>query len=140
MGTKVTIENGDGMVDDPDVFMLHNHGAAGLCEKTNGLMTGQNSGFQAINLAVLAGAKRIVLLGYDMKTAGAKSHWFGDHPIQTAPSVFSAMINNFPSLVKPLAKLGVEVLNCTPGSALECFPKRALESVLPHPAATALPA
>jgi hypothetical protein len=136
----VTIENGDGFPDDPAIYTLHNHGAAGLCEKTNGLMTGQNSGFQAINLAVLAGAKRIALLGYDMKATGGKAHWFGDHPIQTAPSVFSAMINNFPSLVKPLGTLGVEVLNCTPGSALECFPKRALESVLPDPAAAALPA
>lgn len=110
--------------------MLHNHGPSGLSDKRNGLMTGQNSGHQAINLAVLLGARRILLLGFDMKSSGGKTHWFGEHPTRTDESIFSAMLNNFPHMVRPLAALGVEVINCTPGSALQCFPKQTLDQTL----------
>ena len=141
-GDKVTIENTGALVDDPAVFMLHNYGTTGLSEKPNGLMTGQNSGHQAMNLAVLLGAKRILLLGFDMK-AGERGqmHWFGDHPIPTQASSFSAMLHNFGKTLKPLAAAGVEVINCTPGSALACYPRRSLDEALaslvddPEPAA-----
>ena len=41
---------------------------------------GGNSGFQAINLAFLWGATRIILLGFDCKAVAGKDHWFGQHP------------------------------------------------------------
>lgn len=142
-GVKVTIDGGDRSAVDsePELFWLHNHGGSGISTKPNGLMTGQNGGYQAINIAVLAGAKRVLLLGYDMKLGkSGKSHFFGDHPIKTDAATFSAMLQNFPTMLKPLKALGVEVINCTPDSALRCFPLHALESLLPDPAAAALPA
>ncbi|HCZ48509.1 MAG TPA: hypothetical protein DCZ11_05850, partial [Gammaproteobacteria bacterium] len=36
---------------------------------------GGNSGYQALNLAVLLGAERVILLGYDMHGG----HWHGRH-------------------------------------------------------------
>lgn len=39
------------------------------------------------------------------------------------------LIPNFATLVRPLRERGVEVINCSPGSALECFPKARLEGV-----------
>ena len=110
---------------------VKNTGRDGLETKPTGIRTGRNSGYQAINLAVHLGAKRIVLLGYDMRFQGKKSHWHGGHPVEIRDTVFeNSMLPCFPSLVKPLAKLGVEVLNATPGSALTVFPMVELENVI----------
>lgn len=133
-GVKVSIENDGAMVEAPDVFVLHRLGTTGLADKNNGLMTGQNSGYQAINLAYLLGAARIVLLGFDMKRgADGRAHWFGDHPVQTQDYIYSAMLQNFPKLARRLKELGIEVINCTPDSALDAFPRNELARVLPHP-------
>jgi hypothetical protein len=122
-GQRCTIENTGRLVQEIDVHMLHNYGVDGLSLAPNGVHTGSNSGYQAVNLAVLAGAKRILLLGYDMKFQGARTHWHGGHPIRTAsPSTYKGFASRFHSLVEPLSRLGVEVINCTPGSALDAFP------------------
>jgi hypothetical protein len=46
----------------------------------------------------------------------------------------------FKTQVAPLAEAGIEVINCTRKSALECFPKRDLRTVLLDPTATTAPA
>lgn len=106
----------------------------GLADRRDALRTGRNSGFQAINLAVHLGAKRIVLLGYDMQPrlegGRTKMHWFGDHPGGTSDRVFDTMLPHFQTLVDPLRRRGVEVLNATPGSRISCFPKVSIEQVL----------
>jgi hypothetical protein len=129
-GQKCTIENTGLQVSDPGVFFLHNFGSEGLSDRPNGLHTGSNSGYQAINLAVLAGAKRILLLGYDMKHTGGRSHAHNGHPVKHPEDVYLRYARNFATMVPHLQKLGVEVVNCTPQSAITCFPKEALESVL----------
>ncbi|HDY5476679.1 TPA: hypothetical protein RQ695_006640, partial [Pseudomonas aeruginosa] len=40
----------------------------------------RNSGGGAVSLAIARGAKRIILLGYDMQKTNGQSHWHGDHP------------------------------------------------------------
>lgn len=110
--------------------ILKNAGRRGLSLSPTGLTTGSNSGYQAINLAVHFGAQRIVLLGYDMRGR----HFFGEHPDKTVPP-FDRSIAAFATLVAPLALLGVEVVNCTPNSALTCFPTASLRECLPAVAA-----
>lgn len=127
--------------------MLANYGAelrtGMLSEWPNGVGTGQNSGFQAINIAYLAGAHRVLLLGFDMQSRDGKAHWFGDHPIATQESWFSAFLQNFARLARFLPA-GFEIINCTPGGALNCFPRmpldEALARVVDDSAAAALPA
>src|SRR5678815_3029451 len=63
----------------PDVQILQNTGKDGFDERPTSLRTGQNSGYQAIHLAVHLGASLIVLLGYDMRDT--QNHWFGQQPI-----------------------------------------------------------
>lgn len=95
------------------------------------LRTGFNSGYQAINLAVHLGAARIVLLGYDMRVNEKKrshDHFFGQHPDHTVPPM-AACLTAFKTLVKPLSEAGIEIVNCTPGSALQSFPMRPLAEV-----------
>lgn len=110
----------------PGVDVLANTGAKGLELDPTGLRTGNNSGYQAINLAVHFGAKRIILLGYDMRG----NHCFGHHPDNSRPP-FHLCIERFKTLVGPLREAGVEVINCTPKSALDAFPIRPLADVLP---------
>ena len=134
-GLIVRMAGGHHDFGDPRIKVLRNNDTAGLCEFRDGLNTGRNSGYQAINLAVHLGAKKIVLLGYDMKggpveNGRIKTHWFGDHPGNTSPSVYSQMLPWFETLIAPLARRGVEVLNCTPGSAIRCFAKRRLDEAL----------
>jgi len=136
---KATIEPTGFSVDEPGVYLLHNAGERGLSAERNALATGGNSGHQALNLAVLAGATRIALLGYDMGHAGGRTHWHSGHPGRTDEAAFQRFRAAAATTVAPLAALGVEVINCS-GGMLECFPRAPIESVLPDPSGPALPA
>lgn len=75
------------------------------------------------------GAKRIILLGYDMQKTNGQSHWHGDHPkglgsagkIAEWPSEFERLKRNNPT---------IEIINCSRETALTCFARRPLEEVL----------
>lgn len=134
-------------VEEGRISLLHNYGVKGLSTLRNGVYTGgHNSGHQALNIAVLAGAARVLLLGYDMKFgADGRDHWFGKHPIWTEPQAayFTSMIDGFRHAARALANRNIEVINCSPDTALDCFKKEELGKVLarlvPDPVATALP-
>ena len=95
---------------------------------------GGNSGFQALNLAVLSGAKRVILLGFDMQPDGSgRMHWHPDHARIGNPqrNSFSRWLRAFHEAAPQLTKAGVEVLNCSRQTALDVFPRVALEDALP---------
>lgn len=137
-GLKVTLENTH-IVDDANVRRVRNMGRDGFNAEPDGVKTGGNSGFQAVHVAAHLGAARILLLGYDMKSApDGRTHWFGEHPKPTVPGVFaSVMLKLFPTIAPELKRRGIEVINVTPGSALECFAKMSLEEALSVTAAAA---
>ena len=89
---------------------------------------GDNSGFQAVNLAILLGATHIVLVGFDMRHVAGKSHFFGDHP----RDLFQR--DEYESFAKKFDKApppdGVTIINATPGSALRCYPMMDLEDAI----------
>lgn len=101
-----------------------------MSDNPEALHTGYNSGYQAVNLAVLTGARRIVLAGYDAKpNSDGRRHFFGDHPDGTeAP--YQHMISAFRNAVKWLDRAGVEVMNASPDSALVMFKKVGLQDVI----------
>ena len=133
-GRKVTLETGAADIAPwPEIKVLRNTGTRGLERAPTGLRTGRNGGYQAINLAVHLGARRILLLGYDMKPAAdGRTHWFGDHEDwPTRPNLYrDVFLPHFEGLAHALDAIGVAVVNCTPGSALEAFPKAPLEQAL----------
>jgi hypothetical protein len=91
---------------------------------------GANSGFQAVNLALLKGCRRIVLVGFDMRTVSGKAHFFGDHPKGLHnPSSFDDFARRFAAAAKVLPK-DVRIVNATPDSALTCFKMQPLEVAL----------
>ena len=91
---------------------------------------GSNSGYQAINLAFLMGATRIILLGYDMQKTGGRNHWFGDHPNGLVNGIDTHLVPNFTPLAEDLKAEGVEVINCTRETALTQFRRAELADVL----------
>lgn len=92
---------------------------------------GSNSGYQAVGLAADFGAKRIVLLGYDMQRTDDKDHWHGPHPVGlNPPRHFQTWIINFNRLAKDAAELGIEIVNCSRATALTCFPRKELADAL----------
>ena len=133
-GLKITISNSQPYTDEwPAVKIVENTGTEGLGLSLHGVRTGRNSGYQAINLAVHFGARRIVLLGYDMKAApDGRTHWFGDHADwPTAPAIFAnTFLPHFDKLAVELGKAGVEVLNASRETALETFKRVKLEEIL----------
>lgn len=105
----------------------------GLSLDPNVIHQGANSGFQALNVLVLMGVKRVILLGMDMRNVGSRSHWHGDHPTglnNPREGNFARWRENFATAIPALQAAGVEVVNCTPGSALTCFPMAHLEAAL----------
>lgn len=94
---------------------------------------GGNSGYQAMNLAYLFGAKKIVMLGFDMKLKNGKQHYFGQHPYHRAgqgpnEALFKAWTKNFIDMARDLKAEGVEVVNASRESAIDCFHRGFIES------------
>jgi hypothetical protein len=86
-----------------------------------------DTGGSAINLAYLFGATTIALLGFDMRTTG---HWHDRTLKEPEAKHYERFIPPIERMASRLQALGVRVINCTPGSALKCFPVQPLEEVL----------
>ncbi len=113
--------------------------AKGLSSDPSLIHHGHGSGYSLVNLAYLKGAERIVLLGYDLKYANdynghtqeigsTPRHYFGEYPselqhwpkVQVKNGVHVELLD----LYRSIAKQGlVEILNATPDSAIDCFPR-----------------
>lgn len=127
------VTSSQAFLDHPQIKVLKFTGERGLEKDPSGLRHGSNSGYQAINLAYHLGAKKIVLLGYDMKCQGNRTHWHNEErPLANAFSsvLEKSMLPHFASLVEPLKEAGIEVVNANPNSVLDCWPKASLEEIL----------
>lgn len=130
-GERSTVENSGGNVADDRVHMLRIREAKGLSTDPGVVHSGRNSLYQALNIAVLAGAARIILLGADGKPgADGRTHWHGGHQRATPAAFWPLVRQAFSSAENQLLELGVEVLNASPGTAIDSFPKADLEDLL----------
>lgn len=133
-GQKCMIENSGKKVPEPDIFVLKNAGPGALSEKPNAICTGSNSGYQSVNIAWLAGAKRIILLGLDMSFPGGRAHNHDGHPRNQSEPSYKKWGEYFARMKPQLEATGTEVINCSTGQGIKAFPFRGLESVLDDPA------
>jgi hypothetical protein len=88
-----------------------------------------NSGAAAINVAVHFGVKQIILLGFDMNHTGDKTHWhrgYGRRPRQS----YSRFLNGFPVIAEDAKVMGIEILNASPDSSIDVFPKVLIKDLL----------
>jgi len=119
--------------------------APGLSTDPTVIHHGHGSGFSLVNLVYLMGAERIVLLGYDLryssdydgrscKIGSGPRHYFGEYPegLRHWPSVHvrGGVHTELCELYRSVADQDlIEVINCTPDSALDCFQRMSIESV-----------
>lgn len=112
----------DAARDFPVTLWAHEHNVDGLDVPGSRKLRGACGGEHAIHLAHWYYAPRqIILTGYDMGATG-DGHWHGRHPEGVVNGAdFATMRRSFPKLASDLAAAGVEVVNCTRNSALDCF-------------------
>lgn len=94
---------------------------------------GGNSGFQALNIAIWTGAKRILLVGFDMQDA-VVDHWYGRNNWVGAnnPDIanFRRWRAAFMNAAPGIRDRGIKVVNCSVYSALQAFKIATLEDTL----------
>lgn len=92
-----------------------------------------NSGAAAINLAINFGAKRIILLGFDMYLdEGNNQHWHKVYKssLNTVHDTMKKHLAGFPVIAEDIEGKGIEIINCSPKSSIACFPKANIWEVL----------
>jgi hypothetical protein len=101
-----------------------------------------NSGAAAISVAANMGARRIILLGFDMKLSeDGKQHWHSLYRVRRmkgrnevkAPLIhlpFKRHLRCFPHIAKDARRRGIEIINASPDSAIENFRKLSVNQIL----------
>ena len=110
----------------------------GISEFNNMVSWNGNSGSAAISVAVHFGVKRIFLLGFDM-SADRYSHWHGSHGKEyknkdrrktRQQKTYNRHLRGFPQIACDAERKGVEILNLSPNSEINSFPKISLQEAL----------
>jgi hypothetical protein len=128
------------IITEPFVERVIRYNTYGLdISKRDGIPWNKNSGAGAVNIAAIMGAKRIILLGFDMKPVeGAPNrgnNWHDKHKSPPDPNQYKKFLRYFDVIKTDLDKLNanghnLQIINCTPDSALRVFPTMRLEDVL----------
>lgn len=103
------------------------------------------SGPQIVNLAYHFGCRRMLLVGWDMRFAAkvsnteyqAPRHFFagGEYPAEIQHWPRTGPNGELTGLIKEMETIrpedyGLEIINCSPGSAMTCFPMGKLEDFI----------
>jgi hypothetical protein len=90
----------------------------------NGLAWNGNTGSSAINLALLLGAKKVYLLGFDCKVTDKEANWHENTLDNPNPEVYPKFIDGFKKLKKALPTTfpGCEIINVSDVTELKEFP------------------
>lgn len=95
-----------------------------------GCISGTNSGYAALSLAIQARASRIHLLGFDMRGGPMGKHFFGNYVHGTSPASHMAnWYRPFERVPEVADRLGIEIINWVgePRSTITAFETRPLE-------------
>jgi len=85
-----------------------------------------NSGAACISLAIMGGASRIILIGYDCQVTNGLKHWHGDHKAGLGNA---GMIHKWHKKFAEIAERWPDlVVNATRQTALTCFERVELEN------------
>ena len=93
---------------------------------------GRSTGHTAVSLALALGARRVVLLGYDMRAVDGRTHGHDDYrgKIKDPDLYAREFIPGFDGWRAAALAAGCEVVNATLGSALTEFPAVDLDAEL----------
>ncbi len=102
-------------------FIKGRYSNKGLSQDPALIHFGSNSGFQLLNIAMLMGIRKAILVGYNMQKVDTVSHFFGDHPGKLNKN---SPYDKFREAFKQIKDNQKEmIVNCTPDSALKSFRK-----------------
>ena len=111
--------------------------STGISGKPDKVSWNGNSGAAAVSVAVHAGAKRVILLGFDMSlNEQGQQHWHDVYGRRFRPKnkplrlPFSAHLRGFNKMEMDAKRLGVEIINANPGSAIPNFRKVNVRDIL----------
>jgi hypothetical protein len=90
-----------------------------------------NSGLLGVKVAVLMGATKVLLCGFDLHSPG--QHFFGRHG-GSLRSTTAQRMEAFKRQFERYQPRGVEIINCTPDSTLRVYPTASLDACLAEPA------
>lgn len=109
---------------------------AGISPTPQTVSWNKNSGGCAISVAAHTGVKRIFLLGFDMCLDTANSQHFhsvyntNGQPKNVRNLPFRRHLQGFPAIANDAKKLGIQIINVNPNSAINEFPKMTLKEAL----------
>lgn len=89
-----------------------------------------SSGHGAACLAAVMGARRLLLVGFEGQLVDGRSHGHDDYIQHDLPAYAERFIPAWEHLAGIFRENGVEVINCTPKSAIRAFPFAELKDVL----------
>lgn len=115
--------------DDPDIKTLFRL-PKGITTDKRSIGWNVNSGGSAINLAYHFGARRVILLGFDMKKVEGKDNFHDYNYVPNKHDVYHKFLYFFKFIKKDADKLGLEIINATVGSSLDLFPIVPYEEVI----------
>ena len=146
-GLKVTCNPGTARIPWIKYLARDNTHSFGISSKLDSVSWNANSGSAAVSMAANAGAKRIILVGFDMSLGkdGSK-HWHRLYePIVTPQEMvhfrkigiryrvrmpFNRHLQGFPQMLKDAQVRGIEIINACPESAITVFPKCNVKDLL----------
>jgi uncharacterized Rossmann fold enzyme len=124
----------------PDTVVIPLRSANGITDAE--LREGHNSGTEAIYWAVSRGARRIVLIGFDMEP-GRAVHWHGGYEWMTKRMLDKEGREKYPlwarateRVAEDLESAGVKCWNANPESAIRAWPFTELDLPVIQPPAT----
>lgn len=83
-----------------------------------------NTGYLALQLALLWGPREIVLLGYDMRLVDGRSNWHDDNPSSPTSRTYDSMLRHAGEIARDARRLfpGTLIVNADPVSRLTPWP------------------
>jgi len=118
---------------------LNNRHPKGISNRDNTVTWNLNSGAAAINLAYHLGVERVYLLGFDMAPSKEGiQHWHQHYrngkdvmkPKDIKKLPFRRHLECFPMVANDARRLGLEIINVNPNSAIMAFKRVKLSDVL----------
>lgn len=116
-----------------DVTYLRRSRTTGFSERDDTIEMGGTSGYAALNFAFLKRAKSVVLFGFDYSTRRgdhADDTLYAWHPPGHNARYWPRWAQNFREVIPQITKAGMQVLNASPESTIDAFPKCSVDGGL----------
>lgn len=124
-------------MNDGIKFLKKDSKIQGISTNPRTVAWNKNSGAAAISVAANAGAKRIILLGFDMTlNEGGEQHWHQEYKVKqtktslTTKQTFTIHMQGFNAISRDAKQRGIEIINASPNSKIQQFEKVSVKELL----------